>query len=241
VSALNGRRRLSLAPPEPIETAVGSRAVRVVIADGHALVRAGYRVLLDGQQAISVVGEASDGEQTVALAREVRPDVVLMDVNLPGLDSIDATRRLVADPAVPVLLLTPSASDERHCAALRAGARGLLLKNTEPDELVRAVEVVARGEALLSPSLTRVLIAAVTSRPEARQPGDSLVGELTGREREVVALVALGLSNDEIAERLVVSPATARTHVSRAMVKLKARDRAQLVVFAYESGLARPP
>jgi DNA-binding NarL/FixJ family response regulator len=241
VSGLDGRRRLMLARPEPIDSAVASLAIRVVIGEGHALVRAGFRVLLDGQEPISVVGEASDGEQTVALARRVRPDVVLMDLNLPGLDSIEATRRLLVDPAVPVLLLTPSASDDRNRAALEAGASGLLLKNTEPGELVRAVEVVAGGEALLSPSLTRELIAAFTSRPEAPQPRDSLVGELTTREREVVALVALGLRNDEIAERLVVSPATARTHVSRAMVKLRARDRSQLVVFAYESGLVRPP
>jgi DNA-binding NarL/FixJ family response regulator len=216
-----------------------SPAVRVVIADGQALVRAGFRALLDVEGRTKVVGEAATGEEAVSLARRIRPDVVLMDARLPGLDCVEATRRLLVDPAIPVLLLTPSQDDERIFAALRAGASGLLVRDTEPAELVRAVEVLAQGEALLSPSLTRRLIAAFASQPEPSAPDVELVEELTRREREVVALVALGLSNDEIAERLVVSRATARTHVSRAMVKLHARDRAQLVVFAYEAGLAR--
>jgi DNA-binding NarL/FixJ family response regulator len=174
----------------------------------------------------------------VALARRLRPDVVLLDANLPGLDCVEATRRLLAEPGGAVMLLTGSASDERILDALRVGASGLLLKDTEPTELVRAVEMLARGEALLSSAVTRRLIAELASRPEPELPDSDLLDELTAREREVVALVALGLTNEEIGERLVVSRATAKTHVSRAMVKLHARDRAQLVVFAYESGLA---
>jgi DNA-binding NarL/FixJ family response regulator len=218
-----------------------SASVRVVIADGQALVRAGFRVLLEDQEGITVVGEAGDGEEVVALARRLHPDVVLMDVGLPGLDSGETTRQLVEDPGVPVMLLTGSERDDDIFAALRAGASGLLLKDTEPAELVRAVELLAQGDVLLSPSFTRRLIAEFVSRPEPQLPNSELVEELTAREREVVALVALGLNNDEIGERLVVSPATSRTHVSRAMGKLRARDRAQLVVFAYEAGLAFHP
>jgi DNA-binding NarL/FixJ family response regulator len=214
---------------------------RVVLADGEALVRAGLRVLLEGAGSITVVGEAATGDEAVALARSLRPDVVLIDVSLPGIDAVEATRHLLDYPGVPVMLLTTSETDERIFAGLRAGASGLVLKDAEPGELVRAVGVLARGDALLSPGLTRRLIADFASRPEPGRPNEQLVEGLTAREREVVALVALGLSNDEIAERLVVSPATARTHVSRAMVKLHARDRAQLVVFAYESGLVAAP
>jgi DNA-binding NarL/FixJ family response regulator len=166
--------------------------------------------------------------------------VVLMDAGLPGLDSVDATSRMCAESGVPVMLLSSPEHEDRLVDALRAGASGLLIKDAEPAELVLAVRALARGEALLSPSLTRRLIAEVASRPEPVAPRSELVDELTAREREVVALVAQGMSNDEIAERLVVSPATARTHVSRAMVKVHARDRAQLVVFAYDSGLALP-
>ena len=212
--------------------------VRVLIADGQALVRAGVRALLEGGGRISVVGEASTGEEAVALARRLHPDVVLIDATLPGLDCVRATGRMLADPGVAVMLLSASEQDDRIFAALRAGARGLLLKDTEPAELVRAVELLARGEALLSPVLTRRLIAELASRPEPEHPSSDLLDELTAREREVVALVALGLSNADIAEQLVISPATSKTHVSRAMLKLGAHDRAQLVAFAFHAGLA---
>jgi DNA-binding NarL/FixJ family response regulator len=215
--------------------------VRVVLADGHGLARAGFRALLEGEQHISVIGEAADGEAAIAATREQRPDLVLVDVALPGLGAVETTRRLLAEAGCPVLLLTSSEDDERNLPALRAGASGLLLKDTEPSELVRAVDVVAGGDALLSPGLTRRVIAEFAARPEPRIPADDSARGLTTREAEVVALVALGLSNDEIAQRLVVSPATARTHVSRAMGKVRARDRAQLVVFAYESGLVATP
>jgi DNA-binding NarL/FixJ family response regulator len=216
-----------------------SRAsIRVVVADGHALVRAGFRALLEQRPAIEVVGEAADGDEAVALATRLRPDVVLIDGSLPGLDCVEATRRTLAETGAAVMLLTGSEGDERIFDALRAGASGLMVRDTEPTELVRAVELLARGEALLSPPIARRLIAELAARPEPRMPESDLLDELTTREREVVALVALGLSNDEIAARLVVTPATAKTHVSRAMVKLHARDRAQLVVFAYEAGLA---
>jgi DNA-binding NarL/FixJ family response regulator len=213
-------------------------SIRVLIADGQALVRAGFRVLLERRPAIDVVGEASDGDQAIALARRLRPEVVLLDANLPGLDCVEATRRVLAETGAAVMLLTSSEADERIFDALRAGASGLMLKDTEPTELVRAVELLARGEALLSPPITRRLIAELAARPDPHLPDSDLLDELTAREREVMALVALGLSNDEIAARLFVTPATAKTHVSRAMVKLHARDRAQLVVFAYEAGLA---
>jgi DNA-binding NarL/FixJ family response regulator len=214
--------------------------VRVLIADGQALVRAGVRVLLEDERAVSVVGEADSGEQAVALAHRLRPDVVLIDVNVPGLDSVEAIRQMLTQPGLAVMLIAGSESDERILDALRAGASGLLLKDTEPAEMVRAVELLARGEALLSPLVTRMVIAELASRPEPDCPSSDLLDELTAREREVVALVALGLSNDDIAERLVLSPATAKTHVSRAMVKLHAHDRAKLVVFAYETGLVAP-
>src|SRR3954447_11978310 len=217
-----------------------ARPVRVLIADGQELVRAGFRVLLEEKGGVSVVGEADTGDEAVALAQRLRPDVVLIDVNLPGLDSLEATRQMLTQPGLAVMLMTGSESDDRILDGLRAGASGLLLKDTEPAELVRAVELLARGEALVSPLVTRRLIAELASRPEPACPSSDLLDELTAREREVVGLVALGLSNDDIAERLVVSPATAKTHVSRAMVKLHAHDRAKLVVFAYETGLAVP-
>jgi DNA-binding NarL/FixJ family response regulator len=217
-----------------------SPAVSVLIADGQALVRAGLRALLECDGGISVVGEAATGEDAVSLARRMRPDVVLMDARLPGLDAVEAIGRMFAESGVAVMLLTASEHDDQIFAALRAGAAGLLLKDTEPAELVRAVEVLARGDALLGPSLTRRLIDELASRPAAQLPPAELLDELTAREREVVALVALGLSNAEIAARLVISPATAKTHVSRAMVKLHARDRAQLVVLAYQNGLVLP-
>jgi DNA-binding NarL/FixJ family response regulator len=214
--------------------------IRVVLADDQQLVRAGFRVLLDSEEGIEVVGEAGDGESALARVREERPDVVLMDIRMPGLDGLGATKAITADADladVRVLILTTFELDEYVFEALRAGAAGFLVKHTEPAELVRAVRVVAGGEALLSPSVTRRLIAEFTARPSRGETDPSALAELTDREREVVVLVAQGLSNDEIAADWVVSPATVRTHVSRAMMKLRARDRAQLVVMAYQSGL----
>ncbi|MGH3758548.1 response regulator [Actinophytocola sp.] len=216
--------------------------IRVVLADDQALVRAGFRALLGAQDDIEVAAEAADGEQAVAAAREHRPNVILMDIRMPGLDGLEATRRISADPAlegVHILILTTFEEDEYVFEAIRVGASGFLVKDTEPVELVRAVRVVAAGDALLSPSVTRRLIGEFATRAKkVHQP--TTLDVLTEREREVVALVGEGLTNDEIAERLVVSPATAKTHVSRAMIKLATRDRAQLVVLAYESGLVRP-
>jgi DNA-binding NarL/FixJ family response regulator len=214
--------------------------VRVVIAVGPELVRAGYGVLLDADERIAVVGDAATGMETVAQVGRLRPDVVLIDAELPGLDSVEVTTRVAAEPGATVLMLTASEGDERIFAALRAGAAGALMKDTAPHELVRAVKALARGEAVLSPRLTRQLITEFAARPEPSAPRSDLLDELTGREREVVVLVALGLTNDEIAERLVISRATARTHVSRTMAKLHAHDRAKLVVFAYEAGLVVP-
>jgi DNA-binding NarL/FixJ family response regulator len=218
------------------------KTIRVLLADDQALVRAGFRALLDAEPDIDVVGEANDGAEAVKLVRDVSPDVVLMDIRMPGTDGIDATRRICSDDKLAgsrIVILTTFDVDEYVFEALRAGASGFLVKDTEPAELVQAVRVVAAGEALLSPSVTRRLIEEFATR--AKEPGsDALLTLLTDREREVVALVGSGLSNDEIAERLVVSPATAKTHVSRSMIKLGARDRAQLVVIAYESGLVRP-
>ncbi len=216
--------------------------ITVLLADDQALVRGGFRALLDAQDDIAVVGEAADGEEAVRLALSERPDVVLMDIRMPGLDGLEATRRIVGDERLSgakVVILTTFDLDEYVFEAIRAGANGFLVKDTEPEELLRAVRAVLAGDALLSPRVTRRLIAEFAAR--AKEPGDApALDLLTDREREVVALVGEGLSNDEIAERLVMSAATAKTHVSRAMVKLAARDRAQLVVFAYESGLVRP-
>jgi DNA-binding NarL/FixJ family response regulator len=216
--------------------------IRVLLADDQTLVRAGFRALLDAQSDIEVAGEASDGEQAVSLARQVVPDVVLMDIRMPGTDGLAATRQIAADQRladVRVVILTTFDLDEYVFEAIRSGAAGFLVKDTDPDELVQAVRVVADGGALLSPGVTRRLISEFASRAKPPQPAD-ILGELTDREREVLALVGEGLSNAEIAGRLFLSPATAKTHVSRAMLKLGARDRAQLVVIAYESGLVRP-
>jgi len=217
--------------------------IRVVLADDQALVRAGFRMLLDVEDDIEVVGEADDGADAMEVVRRVRPDVVLMDVRMPGLGGLEALALIAADPdlaGVRVLVLTTFELDEYVFKALRGGASGFLVKHTQPADLVRAVREVARGEALLSPSVTRRLIAEFAVRSPRRGGTPPSMTVLTEREREVVALVADGLNNEEIAAALVLSPATARTHVSRAMVKLGARDRAQLVVFAYQSGLVRP-
>jgi DNA-binding NarL/FixJ family response regulator len=216
--------------------------ISVLLADDQALVRAGFSALLDAQDDIEVVAEADDGEEAVRLTKSHVPDVVLMDIRMPGLDGLSATREIAADAqlsSVRIVILTTFELDEYVFESLRVGASGFLVKDTEPVELIRAVRAVASGEALLSPSVTKRLIAEFATR--AKEPArDPELADLTDREREVMALVAEGLSNDEIAKRLFVSPATAKTHVSRAMVKLNARDRAQLVVFAYESGLVRP-
>ncbi|MFE2875806.1 response regulator [Streptomyces roseus] len=216
--------------------------IRVLLADDQALVRAGFRALLDAQPDIEVAGEAADGAEAVRRARELRPDVALMDIRMPVLDGLAATRTITADPAmaeVKVVMLTTFELDEYVFEALRCGASGFLVKDTEPEELLRAVRAVVAGDALLSPGVTRRLIAEFAARSKAPAAAAGLE-RLTEREREVMALVGLGLSNEEIARRLVVSPLTAKTHVSRAMIKLAARDRAQLVVLAYESGLVRP-
>ena len=217
--------------------------IRVLLADDQALVRAGFKVLLDSAPDIEVAGQAVNGEDAIELAVQLRPDVVLMDIRMPGVDGLEATRRIVADRAlkgVRVLILTTFEVDEYVFEALRAGASGFVLKDIEPAELLQAVRVVAHGDALLSPTITRRLIAEFAGRPEQRRIRSADLDSLTEREREVMALVAAGRNNDEIAADLYVSPATAKTHVSRAMAKLGARDRAQLVVLAYESGLVAP-
>ena len=217
--------------------------IRVLLADDQALVRAGFRVLVGIAGDIEVVGEAADGAAAVAMTRSLQAEVVLMDIRMPGTDGLEATRQIVADPdldGVRVVILTTFAEDEYVFEAIRAGASGFLVKDIEPEDLVNAIRVVARGDALLSPSVTRKLISSIAGRGPARRIDASALSVLTDREREVLALVAAGMSNDEIAGALYMSPLTAKTHVSRAMVKLGARDRAQLVVTAYETGLVRP-
>ncbi|GAB3146850.1 response regulator transcription factor [Amycolatopsis stemonae] len=214
--------------------------IRVLLADDQPLIRSGFRALLDIEDDIEVVAEAADGREAVALAVEHLPDIAILDVRMPGVDGIEATRRIAADPAlagVHVVILTNYGLDEYVFDALRAGAAGFLVKDIRPEDFLHAVRVAARGDALLAPSITRKLIDRYVTRPPA--PGAGLA-DLTNREREAVALVAQGLSNDQVAARMVISPLTAKTHVNRAMAKLRARDRAQLVVFAYESGLAAP-
>ena len=222
-----------------------SGTLRVLLADDQALVLAGFGALLEAEDGIEVAGTAGDGEEAVALARALVPDVVLMDVRMPRMDGLAATAQITADPALAdtrVVVLTTFELDEYVFGALRAGASGFLLKDVEPADLLAAIRVVASGEALLAPRITRRLIEAYVAQPSAAAPAAGLAGlaELTAREREVLALVAAGLSNHEIAERLVVSPLTAKTHVSRVLMKCGARDRAQLVVLAYESGLVVP-
>ncbi|WP_327587216.1 response regulator transcription factor [Nonomuraea sp. NBC_00507] len=215
--------------------------IRVLIVDDQALIRGSFRALLESEDDIEVVAEAPNGEQAIALALEHLPDVALLDIQMPVMDGIEATRRIAADErlsGVHVVILTNFGLDEYVFNALRAGACGFLVKDTEPADLLQGVRVAARGDALLSPAITRRLIGEyVARRPEPAPEG---LDVLTNREREVTALVARGLSNDEIAAHMVISPTTAKTHVSRAMTKLRARDRAQLVVFAYESGLVTP-
>jgi DNA-binding NarL/FixJ family response regulator len=216
--------------------------IRVLLVDDQPLLRSGFRALLDLEDDIEVVAEASDGAEGLALAREHLPDVALLDIRMPVLDGIETTRRIAADPAlaaVHVVILTNYGLDEYVLHALRAGAAGFLVKDIVPDDFLHAVRVAARGDALLAPSITRKLINRYVAQPLATAPVKGLDG-LTGREREAVALVAQGLSNDEIAGRMVISPVTAKTHINRAMTKLHARDRAQLVVLAYESGLVTP-
>jgi DNA-binding NarL/FixJ family response regulator len=214
--------------------------IRVLLADDQKLVRAGFRSLLERDPDIDVVGEASDGAQAVELAARERPDVVLMDIRMPVMDGLEAAKRILADErleGVKVAMLTTFELDEYVFEALRVGASGFLLKDIDPDDLRQAVRVVHVGEALLSPSVTRRIIDRFAARPEPAPEVRARLMYLTEREREVVSLVGIGLNNEEIARRLFLSPATAKTHVSRAMTKLRARDRAQLVVFAYETGL----
>ncbi|MDQ0374252.1 response regulator [Cellulomonas humilata] len=216
--------------------------IRVLLVDDQPLLRSGFRALLDLEDDIAVVGEAADGEQGVALAGELRPDVALIDVQMPGVDGIEATRRIALDPdlaGVHVVILTNYGLDEYVFEALRAGAAGFLVKDIVPEDLLHAVRVAARGDALLAPSITRRLIDRYVARPPHPARGAAL-RHLTTREREAVTLVAEGLTNDEIAARMVITPMTAKTHVNRAMTKLHARDRGQLVVLAYESGLVVP-
>ncbi|MEU0667900.1 response regulator transcription factor [Streptomyces lavendulocolor] len=216
--------------------------IRVLLVDDQPLLRSGFRALLDIEDDIEVVAEAGDGEEGLALAREHLPDIALMDIRMPVVDGIEATRRIAADPdlaGVHVVVLTNYGLDEYVLDALRAGAAGFLVKDIVPEDFVHAVRVAARGDALLAPAITRKLIDRYVTQPPEPPPGPGL-DVLTDREREAVALVARGLSNDRIADRMVISPLTAKTHVNRAMTKLGARDRAQLVVLAYESGLVTP-
>jgi DNA-binding NarL/FixJ family response regulator len=217
--------------------------ISVLLVDDQALLRAGIRALLELEPDVTVVGEADDGEPAVSLAAQLRPDVVLMDIRMPGMDGLEATRRIVGDSDladVHVVILTTFALDEYVFEAIRLGAAGFLVKNSEPEELARGVRAAAAGDALLSPGITRRLITEYAARAKPGPAGAGAIAVLTDREREVLALVGDGMTNAQIAQHLVISPLTAKTHVSRTMMKLGARDRAQLVVAAYESGLVRP-
>jgi len=217
--------------------------IRVLVADDQALVRAGFSALLQDAEDLDVVAEAADGDEAVKLAKQLAPDIVLMDVRMPHLDGLEATAQITADPALSatkVIVLTTFELDDYVFGALRAGASGFLLKDLEPTDLLAAIRVVADGEALLAPRVTRRLIETFVRQGQRGAPDPAALEELTDREREVLGLVGTGLSNQEIATKLVLSPLTAKTHVSRVMRKLGARDRAQLVVAAYESGLVIP-
>jgi DNA-binding NarL/FixJ family response regulator len=217
--------------------------IRVLLVDDQPLLRRGFRALLDVEDDIDVVAEAADGKEALALAKEHLPDIALIDIQMPVMDGVEATRRIAADPAlagVHVVILTNYGFDEYVFDALRAGAAGFLVKDIQPEDLLHAVRVAARGDAMLAPSITRMLISRYVAYPLTTGAGTQLK-ELTNREREAVALAAQGLSNDQIADRMVISPATAKTHISRAMAKVHARDRTQLVVLAYETGLVTPP
>ncbi|WP_020669502.1 response regulator [Amycolatopsis nigrescens] len=217
-------------------------SIRVLLADDQALVRGAFRALLRSQPDLEIVGEACDGEEALELTRKLKPDVVLMDIRMPGTDGLEATKQIAADADladVRIIMLSTFALDEYVFEAIRSGASGFLVKDTEPQELIAGVRVVAHGDALLSPTVTRRLIDEFAAKTRRPVPSGKL-SALTEREREVVTLVAKGLSNDEIGRQICISPATARTHVSRALVKLGARDRAQLVAVAYEAGLVRP-
>ena len=241
-AARRAQRRRRLPGPRRIPGRDPCDLIRILLADDQSLIRSGIRSLLEAEDDIEVVAEAADGRQAVALAVEHRPDIALMDIQMPVLDGIEATRQIVADERlaeVRVVILTNFGLDEYIFRALRAGAAGFLLKETEPAGLLEALQVVMRGDSLLSPAITRRLISEFVARPPDAVAAAGME-RLTNREREVAALVAHGLSNDEIAEAMVLSPATAKTHVSRAMIKLGARDRAQLVVFAYQAGLVTP-
>lgn len=216
--------------------------IRVLLVDDQPLLRSGFRALLDLEDDVEVVAEAADGREGLALIREHLPDIALIDIQMPVVDGIEATRRIAADPAlagVHVVILTNYGLDEYVFDALRAGAAGFLVKDIVPEDFLHAVRVAARGDALLAPSITRKLIDRYVTEPLPTGTATGL-DELTNREREAVALLAHGLSNDQIADRMVISPMTAKTHINRAMTKLRARDRAQLVVLAYESGLVIP-
>ena len=230
---------MNTAPPSPSTTA----PIKVLLADDEGLVRSGFKVLLDVEDDITVVGEATNGAEAVELARAARPDVVLMDIRMPRLDGMQATTQITGMRGlerVRILILTTYDTDAYVFEALQAGASGFLLKDAGPAELLHAIRVVAAGEALLAPRITRRLISQFTARRTAAKAAEDRLAVLTEREREVLALVGRGLSNDEIGAELFLSPATARTHVSRAMAKLGARDRAQLVVIAYQTGLVSP-
>lgn len=217
--------------------------ISVLLADDQPIVRSGLRALLNAESDIKVVAEVGDGAKALEQARRLHPDVIVMDIRMPVMDGIEATRGLAADPGltdVRVLVLTTYGEDEMVFRALRAGAAGFLPKDVDPEDLIRAVRIVAAGEGLLAPRATRRLIEAFVARPELKAPSARMVDVLTLRERQIAALVATGLSNQEIASKLVISPATARTHVSRVMGKIGARDRAQVVVFGYEAGLVNP-
>lgn len=235
-----------LEPPDDVASQPrlgGARPIRVLIADGQPVVRAGLHALLEDEKDIAVVGDAADGDQAAGIAAEIRADVVLLDADLPGLGVLEVTRRIIDDHehrGARVMILAASESDECLFAALRAGASGFLVKNTEAIDLVEAVRVVASGAALLSPGATERLIAEFASQPQPHLPSDEQLERLTPREREVMTLVATGLSNGEIAKRFTISHATVKTHVSRALCKLDVHDRAQLVAVAYQAGLVHP-